>query len=124
MIQYKNIQLYTDDNKIIDILNHLPQCSDLKNLTILEFIEKETKGANFGVFYMYNNIIYVVYKFDEEIHKNEAGLIMSKSHIRYAIQHYELWSKIKSIGLNITQEFIRYVYNSAVMTKALSLTIT
>jgi len=117
----KNIEFYSDDQLIKNILGELPKFDNCNGKTIIEFLGEETIGANLGTCLIYNDILYVLYKFDKALHKEkDVGLLMTKSHIKYAADHYKTWKYFYSKGMNLSSEFMNLLYNNFMFCNAIN----
>ena len=75
------------------------------------------KNSKFDTFCYLDDTIH---NFNEAIHKTEAGLLMSKSHIKYAQEHYKVWSLFRLTGMNLSNKFMNDVYNSGMFWQGIS----
>jgi hypothetical protein len=105
MIKVKNLEIYIDDNEIIDVLKDLPKMEDFDNLNILSFIQNRTVDADFGTVIGIKNRLYTVYKFDKKhFGPKDAGLLLTVSDEKYAAEHIEYWSINKNSGMKFSDK--------------------
>lgn len=82
-----------------------------------QYINILIKNSKFDTFCYLDDTIH---NFNEAIHKTEAGLLMSKSHIKYAQEHYKVWSLFRLTGMNLSNKFMNDVYNSGMFWQGIS----
>jgi len=113
MQKTENVEVYIEDEEIIDVLSELPKMEDYDHLNILEFIQRKTAKSDFGTVMCVNNIIYTIYKFDNNlIAPEDAGLIMTKSSQEFAHEQLKIWKNFKGRGMTFSDKIFRIISDS------------
>lgn len=113
MGKIENVEMYFDDAEIIDVLIDIPKMEEYGNLNILEFMERETPGNDFGTVIVFENIVYTVYKFDIKLHKPEGvGLLLTKSEKKYSLEQIQIWKGFKESGMTFSDRIFYTLENS------------
>jgi hypothetical protein len=107
-----NIDVYNDDEEIIEILQKTPALAEYDNMNILRFMETKTVGADFGTVILDNSVVYTVYKFDNKHHKpDDAGLLMTKSNEKFTNEQLAIWQKFKYDGMVFGPKIYQLIEN-------------
>ena len=110
-----NIEVYDNDEEIIEILQKTPVLPEYNNMNILRFMETKTIGADFGTVIFSNSEVYTIYKFDNKHHKpNDAGLLMTKSSERYTNEQLVVWQSFKNAGMIFGLEIYQLIENQLI----------
>lgn len=116
-----NIELYTDDEEIIDILSELPRMEEYDNLNIFEFIERKTEKSDFGTVISFNEKVYSLYKFDKHlIAEEDAGLIMTISSPDFAIEQLNVWKLFKEQGMSLSNKIFTIMSDTLIAQQAVN----
>lgn len=108
-----NIEIYNDDEEIIEILQKLPEMEECDNMNILKYIQEKTQNADFGSVVKYENQVYSVYKFDKSRYKPEdAGLLMIKSNVKYVLDQRMAWEKFFEVGMMRSEKIYQMICDS------------
>ena len=119
MKKFGNVNIYIDDEEIIDVLKDLPPSEEFDNMNILKFMQEKTKKSDFGGVIFYNKIAYTIYKFDKElIAPEDAGLLMTSSDTKYAIEQLNIWNNFKSTGMSFSEKVFSYISSGLISGKA------
>lgn len=103
-----NVDLYMDDEEIIEILSKLPSMEDYDNLTILEYLDRNTRNSDFGTVVFYDLLAYTLYKFDKhQIADKDAGLIMTISRQEHSKEQLQLWQLIRKNGVSFSDKIFK-----------------
>ncbi len=114
-----NVNVYIDDEEIIDVLKDLPPIESLDNMNILKFMQEKTKKSDFGGVIFSQKTAYTIYKFDKDlIAPKEAGLIMTSSDVKYSIEQLEIWNSFKSTGMSFSEKIFSAISNGLIAGKA------
>ena len=103
---YGNVEVYIDDEEIIEILHKLPEMEECGNESVLKFIQEKTENADFGTVIFFEDKVYTVYKFDKHLVKNEddAGLILTISKKENTLEQLEIWKAFKNAGMSFSDK--------------------
>jgi hypothetical protein len=103
---FGNVEVYFDDNEIIEVLHKLPKMEECGNVSVLKFIQDETVKADFGTVIFFENFVYTVYKFDKYLVKKEedAGLILTISNVESTLQQLEIWKAFRESGMDFSEK--------------------
>ena len=116
-----NIELYTDDEEIIDILSKLPRMEDYDNLNIFEFIERNTEKSNFGTVISFEKVVYSLYKFDKHlISEEDAGLILTASNPDFASEQLNIWKLFKEQGMSLSDKIFNRMSDTLIAHQAVN----
>jgi hypothetical protein len=107
-----NIEVYNDDEEIIEILQKTPELAEYDNMNILRFMETKTVGADFGTVIFDNSEVYTIYKFDNKHHKpDDAGLLMTKSNEKFTNEQMAVWQQFKKDGMIFDPQIYQLIEN-------------
>lgn len=103
---YGNVEVYIDDEEIIDILHKLPEMEECGNMKVLKFIQDKTVNADFGTVIFFENRVHTVYKFDKNLVKEEddAGLILTISNKEDTLEQLEIWKTFRNAGMSFSDK--------------------
>ena len=108
-----NIEVYNDDEEIIEILQKTPELAEYDNMNILRFMETKTVGADFGTVIFDNSEVYIIYKFDNKHHNSDdAGLIMTKSNEQFSDEQIFMWQNFKKTGMKLSLKIFQDIENA------------
>ncbi len=114
-----NINVYFDDEEIIEILKELPSFKDFDNMNILKYMQERTIKSDFGAVMGFNNIIYTIYKFNQDLIATEdAGLIMTSSNSKYVIEQLNMWNHFRNVGMSFSEKIFEVMINGLISSKA------
>ena len=100
-----NIEVYGDDEEIIEVLSKLPPMKEFDNMNILRYMQDRTEKSDFGTVVYRDGTIYTVYKFDKHLIKAEdAGLLMTISLEKNILEHIEIWKTFKESGMSFSNK--------------------
>ena len=107
-----NIEVYDNDEEIIEILQKTPVLAEYDNMNILRFMETKTVGADFGTVIFSNSEVYTIYKFDNKHHKpDDAGLLMTKSNEKFTNEQMAVWQQFKKDGMIFGPQIYQLIEN-------------
>ncbi len=110
-----NIELYVDDEEIIEILSKLPRMEDYGNMNILEFMDRNTQKSDFGTVISFNKIIYTLYKFDKHlIGEKDAGLLMTISNSEFVEEQLNVWKHFKAQGMSFSEKIFNILVDTLI----------
>lgn len=101
MKQIGNIITYTDDIEIVEVLQKIPPLEELGYKTVLQHLEENTIGRDFGGIIPFNGDIYTIYKFGSTNPKlkDDVGLTMTVSKTKYAKEQLGFWYQMSQNGV-------------------------
>ena len=97
-----NIELYSDDNEIIEVVSRFPRMKQHGNITLLKFVQDKTVDKDFFTMLDFEGKVYAFYKFDTKSMKSEedGGLLMSASKPEHVLEQVKWWKKAKEVGMD------------------------
>lgn len=105
-----NVEIYTEKDEVIDMLTPLPKMEYYGNLTILEFIQRNTDQSDFGTVLNVGGIIYVIYKFDRALTgEDNAGLVLTRSGQNFANEQQAVWEYLRSQGASFSDKIFKSI---------------
>jgi len=117
-----NVFVFSDDEEIIETLVKLPPSEEFDNMNILRFMQERTKKSDFGGVVFFDNIIYTIYKFDKYLIKpEEAGLLMTTSNSKFAMEQLDIWVKFKNAGMSFSEKIFDIISNGLISGKAVQI---
>lgn len=116
-----NVEVFTDDEEIIDVLAKLPAMEHYGNLNILEYIERKTDKSDFGSVFNFNNVIYVLYKFDRHlIDEENAGMVLTLSLPAFVTEQIAIWRLLKEQGASFSDKIFKSLTEALIAQQVLN----
>lgn len=112
MTKIENVEVYDNDEEIVEILLRLPKMKEYDNKNILEFMGTNTKKLDFWTIFFEKNMVYVIYKLDKHLYKpGDAGLIMTISHKDFVLEQLNIWKNFKEAGMDLSDKILQMFDN-------------
>jgi hypothetical protein len=112
MTKIENVEVYDNDEEIVEILLRLPKMKEYDNKNILEFMGTNTEKLDFGTIFFEKDMVYVIYKLDKHLYKlGDAGLIMTISHKDFVLEQLNIWKKFKETGMDLSDKILQMFDN-------------
>lgn len=105
MEKVRNVEVYNNDDEIIDILSKLPPIEECGYMNLLQFMQDQTENSDFGTVIIIDGIVYAVYKFNKQFHLPEtARYFMTISQEKYTLEQHNIWSVHRKLGLSLSNK--------------------
>ena len=110
---FGNVEIYNDDEEIIEILYKLPKIEECENMNVLEFMQEKTIKSDFGTVILFKEFVYTIYKFDIHLIKEEdAGLLLTKSKRKYVLEQLQIWRTFRETGMSFSDKIFDVFENT------------
>lgn len=99
---FGNIEVFVDDNEIIDIAMKFPPIKKDGNVSLLKLLEDESENMDFFTMLDFQGKVYTFYKFDTNSMKSEkdGGLLMTASKPEHVLDQLNWWKAAKHAGMD------------------------